>query len=89
MAVTTTSERSVFSPALCVVLHSDARPVVHGVGEPVMTGLPSDNNAALARPLGDGRDSCQTAQGGIVLSLKGIEGFCQQRGEDDPSQNVP
>jgi hypothetical protein len=59
--------------------------VVHGVGEPVVTGLSPDNNAALARSLGDWGDSCQTAQGGVVTSLQGIEGFCQQRGEDDPS----
>jgi hypothetical protein len=24
-------------------------------------------------------------QGGVIASLQGIEGFCEQRGEDDPS----
>ena len=82
-----TSERGVFGPALRVVLHGDARPMVHGVGEPVVAGLSSDDDAAFARSLGDWRDSCQTAQGGVVTSLQRIEGFCKQRGEDDPSHS--
>src|SRR5262245_44345683 len=52
---------------------------------PVVAGLSSDDDAAFARSLGDWRDSCQTAQGGVVTSLQRIEGFCEQRGEDDPS----
>ena len=50
-----------------------------------MAGLSSCDDAALARPLGNGRDAGQTAQGGVIASLQGIEGFCEQRGEDDPS----
>jgi hypothetical protein len=60
---------------------------IHDVGEPVVTGLTPHDNAALARALGDRRDSCQTAQGGVVTLVQGIEGFCQQRGEDDPSHH--
>ena len=30
-----------------VVLHGNARPMVHGVGEPIMAGLPSYHDAAL------------------------------------------
>jgi len=70
-----------------VVLNGDARPMVHGVGQSVMAGLSSDDDAALARALGDRRDSCQAAQGGVVTSLQGIERFCEQRGEDNPSHS--
>ena len=87
MAVTPASQGGVFGPASWVVLNGDARPMVHGVGEPVVAGLSSDDDAALARPLGDGRDTCQTAQGGVISPLQGIEGFCKQRGEDDPSHS--
>ena len=52
-----------------------------------MAGLSSDDDAAFAGPLGDRGDSCQTAQGGIVASLQGIQGFCEQRGEDGPSHS--
>jgi len=40
-----------------------------------MAGLPSDDDIAFARALGDWRDSCQTAQGGVIASLQGIEGL--------------
>src|SRR6516164_7022551 len=69
------------------MLHGDTCPMIHSVGEPVMTGLPPHDNAALAGTLGDRRDACQTAQSGVISSLQGIEGFCQQRGEDDPSHS--
>lgn len=39
VTVTATSERGVFGPACDVMLHGDARPVIHGVGEPVVAGL--------------------------------------------------
>ena len=87
MAVTPASESGVFRVASGVVLNGDARPVVHGVGEPVMAGLSSHHDAALARPLGDRRDSGQTAQRGVIPSLQGVESFCEQRGEDDPSHS--
>jgi hypothetical protein len=45
-----------------VVLRGYACPMIHGVGEPVVAGLPPDDNAALARTLGDRRDSCQTVK---------------------------
>ena len=87
MTVTSASQGGVLRTASKVVLNGDACPMIHGVGEPVMAGLSSDDDATLARPLGDRRDSCQTAQGGVVTSLQGIEGFCKQRGEDDPSHS--
>ena len=34
-----------------------------------------------------GAISCETAQGGVVASLQGIRGFCEQRGEDGPSHS--
>lgn len=69
------------------MLNGDARPMVHGVGQSVMACLSSDDDAALARALGDRRDSCQAAQGGVVTPLQGIEHFCEQRGEYDPSHS--
>jgi hypothetical protein len=87
VTVTSTSQRGVLDPAPLVVLYRDARPMIHGVGEPVVTGLSPDDDAALARALGNRRDSGQAGQGGVVTSLQGIEGLCQQRGEDDPSHS--
>jgi hypothetical protein len=61
------------------------RPVVYGVRQSLPAGLASDNDKALSGPLGDGRVSRQTAPRGVVTSLQGIPGFCEQRGEDVPS----
>ena len=52
-----------------------------------MARLSSHDDAALTGPLGDRRDSCQTSQGGVITSLQGIKGFCEQRREDDPSHS--
>ena len=87
MAVTSAAQSCVFGPANAVVLHGNPRPMVHGVGQALVAGLSSDHDQALARPLGDWRDSGQTAQGGVVTSLQGIEAFCKQRGENDPSHS--
>ena len=66
MAVTPAAQRGVLGLACRIKLNGDTRPVVHGVSEPVTAGLPSDDNAALAGLLGDGGDSGQTAQSGVV-----------------------
>src|SRR6516162_6129437 len=87
MAMTTAAQGGVLSLALRIVLHSDPRPMVHGVGEPVMAGLPPDDDAALAGALGHGRDSCKAAQGGVIAPQQGIPSLCKQRGEDDPSHS--
>ena len=87
MAMTSASQFGVFGAAARIVLHGDTGPMVDGVGEAVVAGLSSDDDAALSGPLGDRRDSCQTAQGGVVSSLQGIPGFCEQRGEDGPSHS--
>jgi hypothetical protein len=52
-----------------------------------MAGLPPDDDAAFAGPLGNRRDSRQTAQSGVVASPQGIPSLCEQRGEDDPSHS--
>ncbi len=85
MAMTPASQGCVFHPADPVVLHSNAGSMVHRVGETLMAGLSSDHNQALARPPGYGRDTRQAAQRGVVTSLQGIKAFCEQRGENDPS----
>ena len=53
MAVTSASEFGVFRPAARIVLHGDAGPMIDRVGETVVAGLASDDDAALARALGD------------------------------------
>ena len=87
VAVTSASQGGVFGAACWVVLNGSACPMVHGVGQAAVAGVSPDDHAALAGALGDGRDSCQTAQGGVISPLQGIEGFCKQRGEDDPSHS--
>lgn len=84
MTVTSASKGRVFQSASEVVLNGDARPMVHGVGQSVTASLSSDDDAALARALGDRRDSCQAAQGGVITPLQDIERFCEQRGKHDP-----
>jgi hypothetical protein len=39
----------------------------------------------LARSLGDWRDARQASQGVVISPSQRIRGFCEQRGEDDPS----
>ena len=87
MAVTPAAQRGVFGLACRIKLNGDTRPVVHDISKPVTAGLPSDDNAALAGLLGDGRDSGQTAQSGVVAPLQAIPSLCEQRGEDNPSNS--
>ena len=87
MTMTPAPQGGIFSAASCIMLHGDPRPMVHGIGEPVMAGLPPDDDAAFARSLGDRRDSGQAAQGGVIAPLQGIPSLCKQRGEDDPSNS--
>ena len=72
MAVTPAAQRGVLGLACRIKLNGDTRPVVHNVSKPVTAGLPSNDNAALAGLLGDGRDSGQTAQSGVVTPLQAI-----------------
>src|SRR6516162_7783083 len=87
MTMPPAAQGSVFGFAPWIMLNGDARPMVHGVGKPVAAGLPPDNDATFARPLGDGRDSGQTAQSGVVAPLQAIPSLCEQRGEDNPSHS--
>src|SRR5215469_13334807 len=57
--MTSTSERGLLDPASPVVLRGDARPMIHGDGEPIVAGLSPHDDAALARALGNRRDSYQ------------------------------
>ena len=87
MTVTARSRSGVFRPAGTVALHGHPRSMIHGIGQPWVAGLSPDDNEAFARPLGDGCDSRQTAQRGVIASLQGLPGFCEQRGKDDPSHS--
>ena len=48
MAMTSASEFGAFGAAARIVLNGDTRPVVGGVGEAVVAGLSSDDDAALS-----------------------------------------
>jgi len=63
--------------------------MVHRVGEPVMTGLSSDDNAALSRPLGDRRDSCQTAQGGGQAIVGNVTQAAREAAPEKPANSAP
>ncbi len=67
------------------MLHGDARPMVDGVAQADVSGLSHKNDFALARSLGDWRDARQASQGVVISPSQRIRGFCEQRGEDDPS----
>ena len=75
----------IFGSTSRIMLDGDPRPMVHGVGEPVVAGLPPDYDAAFARSLATVRDFGQAAQRGVIAPLQGIPSLCEQRGEDDPS----
>ena len=87
MTMPPAAEGGVFGFARWIMLNGDARPMVHGVGKPVTTGLPSDDNGALAGLLGDRRNSGQIAQRGVVAPFQAIPSLCEQRGEDNPSHS--
>ena len=89
MAVTAGSQGRVPGLASRVALGGDAGPVVDGVAQSAVDGLPHQHDAALAGALGDGGDAGQAAQGLIVSSLQGFGRFCEQRGEDDPPDWTP
>jgi len=78
-------ESSIFDSAALVMLHSGARPMVDGVAQADVSGLSHKNDFALARSLGDWRDARQALQGVVISPSQRIRGFCEQRGEDDPS----
>ena len=87
MAVAAGTEGGVFGTAGWVALHGDARPVVNGVAQAVVRGEAADNDHALARAPGDRGGAAQAAQGMVVPAPQRIEGFCEQRGEDDPADS--
>ena len=87
MALAAGTEGGVFGTAGWVALHGDARPVVDGVAQAVVRGEAADNDHALARAPGDRGGAAQAAQGMAVPAPQRIEGFCEQRGEDDPADS--
>ena len=85
MTMPTSPESSIFDSAALVMLHSGARPMVDGVAQAGVSGLSHENDFALARSLADWRDTRQASQGVVISPSQRIRGFCEQRGEDDPS----
>ena len=85
MTMPMSPESSIFDSAALVMLHSGARPMVDSVAQADVSGLSHKNDFALARSLGDWRDARQASQGVVISPSQRIRGFCEQRGEDDPS----
>ena len=87
MSVTALAKGGVFGAAGRVVLHGDTGPMVYGVAQATVSGETSNDDLALARPFGDRGHATQASQGMIVSPLQGIEGLCEQRGENDPTDS--
>ena len=87
VAVTALAESGVFGLADRIVLYGDARPMVERVAEAAVCGETSDDDLAFSGALGDRRHATQTSQSMVVSPLQGIEGLCEQRGEDDPTHS--
>ena len=85
--VAAVAEGGVFGAACGIVLHGDVRPMIDGVAEPEVSGEAADDDLALAGAFGDRGDARQAPEGMVVSSLQGIEGLCEQRGEDDPADS--
>ena len=76
------------TPTACrIVLNGGARPMINGGPQAHVTGLPHDNDAALAATPGHRCDPAQTAQCVIISSTQGFPSLGEQRGEDDPSDS--
>jgi hypothetical protein len=58
--MTQAAQGGIFGFALRVALNGDARPVVQGVGEPVMAGLPPDDDAAFEQRSASGTSAVMT-----------------------------
>ena len=88
MAVSTGSKGGILGFADGIALHGDACPVIDGVARAIVSGQATDDDRALARTPGDGGGTAQAAQGVVVSAPQGIEGFCKQRGENDPGEEM-
>jgi hypothetical protein len=66
--MTSASEFGIFGAAARIVLNGDTRPVVDGVGEAVVAGLSSNDDAALSGSLGDALCSSRAAACSTVRS---------------------
>ena len=84
VSVSALAQSGVLGPASGVVLHGNARPMVNGIAEPGVRGQAPDDDLALAGALGDRGDARQAPEGMVIATPQGIEGLCEQRGEDDP-----
>ena len=73
----------VFGTAGWGALHGDACPVVDGVAQAALCGEAAVADHAFARAAGDRSGAAQAVQGMVVSAPRRIEGFCEQRGEDD------
>ena len=68
-----------------VVLCGDARPVIEGIAQTRIAGVPHDDERALAASARNGRSASQGSQRTVVSFCKGLGGLCEHRGGQDPS----
>ena len=85
MAVAAGSLRRILGLADGIMLYGDAGPVVDRVLQPVVGRQAAHHDHGLARALGDGSDAGQASQGLIISPPQRIVCFCEQRGQDDPT----
>ena len=84
MAVTSCPEGVVFLPTGVVVLNRVLRPVIRGVSQTVIAGVPAHYHAALAASSCHWSRSTQSPQSMIVSTLQSVWSLCEQRGKDGP-----
>ncbi len=85
VGMATGPERGVSFTAGAIMLDGDAGPVVDGTAQTHVAGFAHDDDAALAAAAGHGRDAGQASEGPVVSVAQRPGRFCEQRGEDDPS----
>src|SRR5262249_2910230 len=81
------SQSLIFGAAALIVLNGFARPVVDGVLQAPITGMPADDVSSLARLPGHRGNAGMAAQSVIVSLAHRLRCLCEQRGEDDPADS--
>ena len=68
------------------MLNGGPRPMIEGVLQPVIAGMPPQHDAALAAAAGHRRHARQRPQHVIISSPQRLAGLAEQRGDVDPSE---
>src|SRR5262249_25967617 len=82
MTVAFGPEGLVFGPTAGVIPNRVVRPVIGGVSQASIAGIPAHHSAALAAPSCHGSGSTQSPQCMIISALQSVWCLCEQRGKD-------